>query len=150
VRTKVMGIPMTLPIQGDIPVKADVPVDMVIPIRHQLPLALLTQATVKLEAPLRADIDTVIETQVPFKQTLSLPLSAPVGAMLRFPDQHVKAGLNLMTLTVPFQSVRILPRAAGPAARVQPSTTALPASASVPASVMQPATAHAPTASAAR
>jgi len=110
VHTKVLGFPMTLPIQGDVPIRADVPVELTIPIRHQLPVALLTTATVNLEAPLKADIDTVIHTQVPFKQRLSLPVSAPVDAVLSFTDQHVQAGLNLMTLLVPFESVTLLPR----------------------------------------
>jgi hypothetical protein len=111
VRTKVLGFPMTLPIQGDVPIRAEVPIELTIPIRHQLPVALLTTATVQLEAPLKADIDTVVRAQVPFKQQLSLPVSAPVDAVLRFTDQHVQAGLNLMTLLVPFDAVTLLPRA---------------------------------------
>lgn len=110
VRTKVLGFAMTLPIRGDIPVRAEVPVDMVIPIRHQLPLALLVPATVHLDAPLQAEVRTEVKTTVPFKQALSLPVTAPVDALLRFPQQQVKAGLDLMTLQVPFDAVRILPR----------------------------------------
>jgi hypothetical protein len=44
--------------------------------------------------------------------------------VLSFTDQHVQAGLNLMTLLVPFESVTLLPRLPRSATR-----TADPASA---------------------
>ncbi len=128
VRTKVLGFPMTLPIRGDVPVRADVPVDLTIPIRHQLPVAMQLPATVHLDAPLRVDVKTEVKTTVPFKQALSLPVTAPVDALLRFPQEHVRAGLDLMKLSVPFDAVRILPRVpATPAATSAPTIAPAPA-----------------------
>lgn len=110
VKTRVLGIPMTLPIQGHIPVKADVPLDLIIPVRKDLPVALVTTANVRLAEPLRTQIDTVVEARVPIKEMLSLPVTAPVSARLTFPQQHVQAGLNMLDLTVPFNAVTLAPR----------------------------------------
>lgn len=110
VRTKVLGIPMTLPVQGQIPVRAEVPIDLVIPVRKQLPVAMVTQATVRLSEPLRTRIDTVLETRVPLRGAMALALTAPVSATLTFPQQRVQAGLNLLDLTVPFDAVTLAPR----------------------------------------
>jgi hypothetical protein len=114
VKTRLLGIPVTLPIQGRIPVKADVPIDLIIPVRKQLPVALVTVATVHLSEPLRTQIDTVVETRVPIHEAMSVPLTAPVSALLTFPQQHVQAGINLLDLTVPFQSVTLAPRGSAP------------------------------------
>jgi hypothetical protein len=114
VKTRVLGFDMTLPIQGRIPVKADVPIDFSIPVRKELPVALVTAAKVRITEPLRTRIDTVIETRVPIKASMSLPVTAPVAARLTFPQQHVAAGLNLMDLTVPFESVTLAPRKRAP------------------------------------
>ena len=107
VQTKVLGIAMTLPIQGKVPVKASVPIDLNIPIQHDLPVALVRTAQVTMQAPLRTHIDTVIETQVPIRQALAVPLMAPVSAKLTFPQPTVQAGLDLMDLTIPFRSVTL-------------------------------------------
>lgn len=107
VQTKVMGIAMTLPIQGKVPVKASVPIDLNIPIHHDLPVAMVRTAQVTMQAPLRTHVDTVIETQVPIRQALSVPLMAPVNATLTFPNPTVQAGLDLMDLTIPFRSVTL-------------------------------------------
>nr|WP_315199594.1 hypothetical protein [uncultured Aquabacterium sp.] len=107
VRTRVLGIPLTLPIQGRVPVKADVPIDLVIPVRQDLPVALTTMANVRITEPLRTRIDTVVEARVPIRESFSLPVTEPISARLTFPQQRVTAGLNLMDLTVPFESVTL-------------------------------------------
>ncbi len=111
VQTRILGFNVTLPVKGKVPIKADVPIDLVIPVRQRLPVALVAPAMVRLIEPLRTRIDTVIEAKVPIHEALSLPLTAPVDALLTFPQQHVQAGLNLMDLTVPFQAVTLVPRA---------------------------------------
>jgi hypothetical protein len=79
-------------------------------VRKQLPVALVTTASVRLTEPLRTQIDTVIESSVPIHEAMSLPVTAPVSAKLTFPQQHVQAGLNLLDLTVPFEAVTLAPR----------------------------------------
>lgn len=123
VRTRVLGFEMNLPVQARIPVKTDVPIDLTIPVRKTLPVALVTQAKVRLHEPLRTHVDTVIDTQVPIKAALTLPVTAPVAARLTFPDQHVQAGLNLMDITVPFDAVTL-----GLRERGRPLPPAVPAS----------------------
>lgn len=110
VKTRILGIPLTLPIQGKIPVKADVPVDLVIPIRKDLPLVLVTPVTVRFSEPLHTTLDTVIETRLPLHGAMDIPLTAPVSASLTFPQQKVQAGLELLDLTVPFEDVTLAPR----------------------------------------
>lgn len=110
VQTRVLGIPLTLPVRGLIPVQADVPVDLVIPVRQDLPVALVAPATVRIKEPLRTRIDTVIDTTVPVHAALSVPVLAPVSARLTFPQPNVAAGLNLMDVTVPFRSVALVRR----------------------------------------
>lgn len=107
VQTRVLGISMTLPIRGKVPVKASVPIDLNIPIEHDLPVAMVRTAQVTMQAPLRAHIDTVIETRVPIHQVLAVPLMAPVSARLTFPQPTVAAGLDLMDLTIPFNAVTL-------------------------------------------
>ena len=107
VRTRVLGIPLSLPVKGQVPVRAEVPIDFAIPVRQDLPVALTTQAQVRITEPLRTRIDTVIEAKVPIRESLALPISEPVSARLTFPQQQIEAGLDLMDLTVPFESVSL-------------------------------------------
>jgi len=107
VRTRVLGISLSLPVKGQVPVRAEVPVDIVVPIQHELPIALTTQARVRITEPLRTHVDTVVEAQVPIRESLALPISEPVQARLTFPQQRVEAGLDLMDLTVPFEAVSL-------------------------------------------
>ena len=117
VRTRVLGVSLSVPIQGRIPVKADVPVDMVIPVKQDVPIALTTSALVRVTEPLRTRIDTVVHAQVPIHASLRLPVTEPVDARLTFPQQRVHAGLDLMDLTVPFEAVTMALR---PTQRVAP------------------------------
>ena len=117
VRTRVLGVSLSVPIQGRIPVKADVPVDMVIPVKQDVPIALTTSALVRVTEPLRTRIDTVVHAQVPIHASLRLPVTEPVDARLTFPQQRVQAGLDLMDLTVPFEAVTMALR---PTQRVAP------------------------------
>lgn len=110
VATRVLGIAMTVPVKGRIPVKADVPIDVVIPVRHTVPVVLITDATVRLRDPLRAHVQAQIKTQVPIRESLSLPVTRPVHATLRFPQRQVAAGLDLLDMTVPFNDVSFAPR----------------------------------------
>lgn len=122
VRTRVLGIPLSLPVKGQVPVRAEVPIDLVVPIKQDLPVALSTQAQVHITEPLRTRIDTVIEAKVPLRESLALPISEPVNARLTFPQQHVEAGLDLMELTVPFEAVSLgMRQRAQPQAPGQPS-----------------------------
>lgn len=107
VRTRVLGIPLSLPVKGQVPVRAEVPIDITVPFKQDLPVALTTQAHVRITEPLRTRIDTVIEAKVPIRESLALPISEPVTARLTFPQQQVEAGLDLMDLTVPFESVSL-------------------------------------------
>jgi hypothetical protein len=107
VRTRVLGISLSLPIKGQVPVRAEVPVDIVVPIKHELPVSLTTQARVRITEPLRTRVDTVVEAQVPIRESLALPISEPVQARLTFPQQQVQAGVDLMDLTVPFEAVTL-------------------------------------------
>lgn len=112
VQTRVLGFNVTLPIKGRVPLRADVPVDLVIPVRKQIPVSLNMPAVVRLPEPLRAQVDTVFETTIPIKQSMSLPVTAPVDATLTFPGQVVEAGLQLVRLDLPFDAIRVLPREA--------------------------------------
>jgi len=107
VRTRVLGIPLSLPVKGQVPVRADVPIDIVVPFKQDLPVALTTQARVRITEPLRTRIDTVIEAKVPIRESLALPIDEPVSARLTFPQQRVDAGLDLMELVVPFEAVSL-------------------------------------------
>lgn len=107
VRTRVLGIPLSLPVRGQVPVRAEVPIDIVVPVRQDLPVALTTQARVRITEPLRTRIDTVVEARVPIRESLSLPVSKPIDARLTFPQRQVEAGLDLMELTVPFEDVSL-------------------------------------------
>lgn len=105
VKTRILGIPVTLPIRGKVPLKADVPISLLIPVRKDLPVTLTTPAKVRLSEPLKAQVDAVIAAKVPIRETLSMPVTAPVDATLTFPQQHVTAGLHMMDVTLPFRAI---------------------------------------------
>jgi hypothetical protein len=109
VKTRILGFPVTLPIQGKVPLKADVPISLVIPVRKQVLVSLNTPALIRLVEPLSAKIDTVLDTQVPIRESFNLPVTAPVNATLSFPRQSVKAGLTHMDIKLPLQDVHLSP-----------------------------------------
>lgn len=136
VKTRILGFPVTLPIQGKVPLKADVPISLVVPVRKQIPVSLNTPALIRLVEPLSARIDTVIDAQVPIRESFALPVTAPVNATLSFPSQTVQAGLTHMDLKLPLQAVVLSPVNA--ASRASSASPARSASASVPAKERQP------------
>ncbi|RZI81427.1 MAG: hypothetical protein EOP38_19390 [Rubrivivax sp.] len=109
VKTRILGLPVTLPIKGKVPLKADVPISLVIPVRKQVPVSLNTPALIRLNEPLSAKIDTLLDTQVPIRESFTLPVTAPVNATLSFPSQSVKAGLKHMDIQLPLADVRLAP-----------------------------------------
>lgn len=123
VKTRVLGFGVTLPIQGKVPLKLDVPIHMLIPVRQQLPLQLRLPASVQLTQPLQARLDTVLDTRVAVDEALNLPVTAPVDAVLSFPQRDVEAGLRLMRAEVPLQAIRFETRT-----RAMPAPEASPAS----------------------
>ena len=111
VRTRVLGIPINLPIKGRIPLKAQVPIKLVVPVRQTLPVVLDVPATVRLSEPLRARVQTVIEARIPIRESLQLPITEPVNATLSFPQQRVQASLQRMDITLPFDAITLAPTA---------------------------------------
>lgn len=107
VQTKILGIPITVPVQGKVPVKADVPINLVIPVRKQLPISLSAPASIRLLEPLQAQVDTVLDTQVPIRGSFDLPVTSAVNAQLTFPSQTVEAGLSKMNIALPLDAVHL-------------------------------------------
>lgn len=109
VQTRVLGIPINLPIKGRVPLKAQVPVKLVVPVRQTLPVVLDVPATVRLSEPIRARVQTVIEARIPIRESLQLPVTEPVQATLTFPQQRVQASLQRMDITLPFDAITLAP-----------------------------------------
>lgn len=109
VRTRVLGFAITLPVQGKVPLRADVPISMVVPIRQQIPVSLTTPVRIRLDEPLQARIDTVFDARIPIRESFQLPVTAPVSAVLNFPQQEVRAGLQSMDLTLPLSAITLSP-----------------------------------------
>lgn len=127
VATRFMGMPLTVPIKGQVPVKAAVPISLVIPVRKQVPLSLTVPATVRLAEPIEARVDTVVETRVPLRETLRVPVTAPVAATLTFPQQVTEAGLKLIDFELPLDAIRLVPRPEVGAKEVKPGRASEPA-----------------------
>jgi len=138
VKTRILGFPVTLPIQGKVPLKADVPISLVVPVRKQIPVSLNTPALIRLVEPLSARIDTVLDTQVPIRESFALPVTAPVNATLSFPSQTVQAGLAHMDLQLPLQAVVLSPSPRGLASPEGPASAKASPPASAPARARQP------------
>ena len=109
VKTRILGFPVTVPIQGQVPIKLTIPVKLTVPIRQQLPISLSVPASVRLLKPLPVKIDTVIRTTVPIHESLRVPVTAPIHAQLHFPTQDVEAGLSFIDMTLPLSDLRFLP-----------------------------------------
>lgn len=69
--TRVLGLPMQLPVKGTIPLELDLPVDLTIPIRQPVRL--------QFEAPVTARLD----------QTVHIPFKAGLDAHIRFGDAPI-------------------------------------------------------------
>lgn len=111
VKTRILGFPITLPIKGKVPLKADVPINLVIPVRKQLPISLTTPALIRMTEPLKVRVDTVLDTRVPIRETMSLPVTSAVNATLTFPGKRVEAGLERMDITLPLDAIHLGPKA---------------------------------------
>lgn len=107
VKTRVLGIPVTLPLQGKVPLKADVPISVMVPVRQRVPISFTAPVTIRFTEPLRARISTTVTTQIPIRETFELPVTAPVDASLSFPQQNVRAGLASMDLQVPLAAITV-------------------------------------------
>lgn len=111
VKTRVLGFAIILPVQGKVPLKADVPVNLVVPVRQQVPVSLNTPVTVRLTEPFKARVDTVLDTRIPIRESIRLPVTAPIDATLNFPPQPVRAGLQAMDLQLPLEAITLSPAA---------------------------------------
>ncbi|MEY4429394.1 MAG: hypothetical protein RLZZ182_2083 [Pseudomonadota bacterium] len=109
VRTKVLGFSVNVPIKGQVPLKAQVPVKLVVPVRHTLPVSLDVPAQVRLPEPIRAHVQTTVKAQIPIRESLTLPVTEPVQATLRFPNQEVKVSLVHTDVLLPFDTITVAP-----------------------------------------
>ena len=105
VHTKILGFGVTLPIKGQVPIRADVPVHLHVPVSEDVPVTVQGPATVTLLQPLHAHVQTVLQTEVPIHESLSLPLTRPIDANLHFTQPRIEVGLSQLDMTVPFDAV---------------------------------------------
>lgn len=109
VEVRVAGLPITLPIRGDIPIKADVPLQLMIDVDNQVPLQFTAPVTLRLPEPLETHLNTVIDTQIPIKGMLSLPVTSILETTLHFPTDPVEAGLYYLDVNLPLNTIRLAP-----------------------------------------
>lgn len=107
VTVKVAGVPVTLPVQGRIPLKADIPFNLTIPVKQEIPVTLNAPAKVRLAETIKADVNTSVTATIPLRESLQLPVVAPVDAILNLPQTPVEAGLTFVDLHVPFNNVSL-------------------------------------------
>ena len=91
--TRVLGVPMTLPISGRIPLNLDLPVDLEIPISQPVRLA--------FSAPITADVDQIIH----------IPLQAELDTRIHFGDTPLPLTVQQSTLALPLNQVWLRGRA---------------------------------------
>jgi hypothetical protein len=89
VKTRVLGIPMTLPIQGSIPLDLQLPVDLRIPIRQPVRL--------KFSAPLTARVDQVVH----------IPLRAELETRAHFTDATIPITVREAELELPLNQLSL-------------------------------------------
>jgi len=66
---------------------------------------------VQLLDPIRARVKTVIEARIPIRESLQLPVTEPVDATLTFRDHLVRASLQRMDISLPFDAIVLSPTA---------------------------------------
>ncbi len=69
VRTRVLGINMELPVEGEIPLRFRLPVDLLIPIEQTLPM--------KLDLPVETRINQIVHVKIPTRQAARITLQEP-------------------------------------------------------------------------
>jgi len=110
VRTRVLGLPVTVPIQGQVPLKASIPIRVDIPIKQSIPVSLDVPVTVHLLEPLIAHADTQFKVRVPLRADLRVPVTQPVQAVLSFPQAHIPIGIERLDVDMPLRDLHLTMR----------------------------------------
>lgn len=86
-QTRVLGVPMSLPVKGTIPLDLDLPVDLAIPIEQPVRL--------KFSAPITARVD----------QTVHIPLKAELDARIRFGEDPIGLTVADSAFALPLRAI---------------------------------------------
>jgi hypothetical protein len=92
VKTRVLGVNMELPIEGEIPLRFKLPVNLMIPIDQTLPM--------KFDLPVNTRIDQIVNIQVQTLQAARIRLRDP-GLRVTLQDGEFVVPLSWLSLTAP-------------------------------------------------
>lgn len=104
VKARVMGVWINVPVKGELPIKADVPLDLKVPVDQLVGLKFKAPAKVDFLEDLRVPLKTNIDTVIPLKSAMSVPVRSTLNAKARI-LKPADALIAQMDLKLPLREV---------------------------------------------
>lgn len=96
-----------LPIRGKVPVKAEVPIHLTIPIDQMVKLKFRAPAKVQFQENLNVPLKTVIDTDIPIRAALSVPVKSDLRATVNFPTEPTDVMIDYSDLKLPLRTLQV-------------------------------------------
>lgn len=122
VQANFLGRWITLPVKGSLPVKAEVPIDIDVPVDQQVNLSFTAPAEVKLLQDLKVPLKTVIDTTIPLKSELSVPVRSRLNAKAQILETAT-AIIAKLDLQLPVHGIGLSFNEKNPSPQDEPATT---------------------------
>lgn len=101
VTAHILGVPVNVPVSGNIPVKLYVPVDQLVPIKFKAPVKVSMDEA--LQVPVKLDFNT----RIPIKQSLHIPVNKPLETNILMSDHPVRVEMIDAEVVMPLDAVRL-------------------------------------------
>ena len=105
IEADLLGDRHELPIRGKVPVKAEVPIDLTIPIDQMVRLKFRAPAKVQFRENLVVPLKTVIETEIPIRAALNVPVKSDLRAEVEFPKEPTRVVIDRSDLRLPLRTL---------------------------------------------
>jgi hypothetical protein len=105
IEADLLGDRHELPIRGKVPVKAEVPIDLTIPIDQMVRLKFRAPAKVQFREKLVVPLKTVIETEIPIRAALNVPVKSDLRAKVEFPKEPTSVVIDRSDLRLPLRTL---------------------------------------------
>lgn len=95
------GVPVNVPIKGNIPVKLYVPVDQLVPVKFKAPV------TVSMDKALDVPIKLDFKARIPLDQEMQIPVTKPLETNIQMSDRPVTVRMRESDMVMPLESLRL-------------------------------------------
>lgn len=106
VTVSVLGVPVTLPVRGDVPITTTVPLNIVIPVDQQVQMKFTAPARVKILSTLKVPLKTQIATTIALYSEMHIPVKSDLHANVSI-LKPVHAVIKHANLKLPLHTLRL-------------------------------------------